>query len=269
MPAMSDPRVHAALVFVLAILASALAVVAWFDAQPSVPAAVAPREAPRPVHDPGARIAAEVPAGNGERAVRREAPATTPPAADPRAAEPQVGAARVIGRLVGSAGEAQPGGWVDLHALAVDAGTRPSVQRVLVARDGSFALTELPAGRYVLVAGAPLHRTARHGPFRIDERSVLELGAMTLDEGHALHVSVQDAAGSPVVGARLELLPVAAEAAGTRRARSDAEGTCQFDGLAPGLRRLRVQAEGFAARELDGIDPSLGRVAITLERDAR
>lgn len=269
MLAVSDPRVHAALVFVLAIVVSALAVVAWFDAKPQGPASVAPRPAPLSVHDAGARITGGLPAGSGERAARREAPAATPPAADPRAVERPAGAARVIGRLVGSAGEAQPSGWVDLHALAVDAGTRPSVQRVLVARDGSFALTELPAGRYVLVAGAPLHRTARHGPFRIDERTVLELGAMTLDQGHALHVSVQDAAGTPIVGARLELLPVAAEAAGTRRARSDAEGTCGFDGLAPGARRLRVQAEGFAARELDGIDPSLGRVAITLERDAR
>lgn len=95
----------------------------------------------------------------------------------------------------------------------------------------------------------------------------LELGDLFLARGAALDVRVVDAAGTPVVGARVGLAGhVAGEVQrGFAGKLTDAEGRAHFGGLLPGARELLVAADGLAkAKPRFELPPGLPRLALTV-----
>ncbi|RMH01690.1 MAG: carboxypeptidase regulatory-like domain-containing protein [Planctomycetota bacterium] len=137
--------------------------------------------------------------------------------------------------------------------------------RTVADEDGGFEFRRVAAGDYALVAEAPAG-SARIEPLTLGDRN--EPVEVRLSGGDALVVAVRDAAGRPVVGAKVRARSAAAAdafpaPAGAGRIRfrrgpgsgrtgnTDPAGEIRFLGLEPGPWSLRVSADGFADRDLE------------------
>lgn len=109
--------------------------------------------------------------------------------------------------------------------------------------EGRFVLRDVPATRITLyVVGSP----GRAAYLTVDVLGgrVTDVGDVVLAEAASLTVRVVDAAGSPVLGAEVDVDETPFE-----RQTVDAAGSTTFGPLAPGCYRVRARADAFANAE--------------------
>jgi hypothetical protein len=125
--------------------------------------------------------------------------------------------------------------------------------------DGRFTVTGVVPGTWGLVIGAP--GAVRHTitDLVVAEAATLDLGEIALRHGHRVTGRVRDAAGNPVVGARVHVDRAAADEqpwkdwlSGAQHARSDADGAFRFDDI-------DVQHAGPARPSIGASHPAHGR----------
>lgn len=129
-------------------------------------------------------------------------------------------------------------------------GGEGTAYRASTDKEGRFSFERLDAGRYELVARPRGKAKAQHAPSEpmrvvIDEDRVTRGVKIELPAALAIVGVVKDAQGAPVSGA--EVFASAKEQRGAGdRARTNAEGRFELQGLAPGTYEVSATKDGFA-----------------------
>jgi protocatechuate 3,4-dioxygenase beta subunit len=143
---------------------------------------------------------------------------------------------------------------------------RPVVHNVNEDDDGRFTLTGVRAGSYELTILAE-----GHGPERVDvvleAGQSLDLGEIRMHAEAKISGRVVDQDGRPIEAASVQRAqgglrgnPVLQLFLGnSNRARTDAEGRFQLEGLHPGTLRLSAAADGFATVTCDRLELTAGQ----------
>jgi hypothetical protein len=153
--------------------------------------------------------------------------------------------------------------------LTVPGAVTQVVRTVKSGEEGAFALTEVPAGRYLLRADlggfspASVAISLRPGE---SVTSLLRLEPIQLLEGR-----VEDRERRPIAQAALFAWPLGGGSSKTNviESASDAEGKFALAGLAPGPWTVMVEAPGFGTLRLERVDVPSRPLVLKLEGEAR
>jgi hypothetical protein len=131
------------------------------------------------------------------------------------------------------------------------AGRKEISSRTIPAGDGSFLLTEVPRGRYVVVVRAVgSSENGASDPIDVAHRPVRDLRIVVGPYGSVSGVVVRADDGEPVPGARISCREAFTRSVGTT---SGPDGAFHLSGISPGNRVLAVSADDLA----DGSTPGL------------
>lgn len=136
----------------------------------------------------------------------------------------------------------------------------PSMLKSFRGDDGSFELTNLPAGPADLIVEAPGFVRAEVPNLVVEEGKVVEGVEVVLEPGTRLSGRVLSPDGGPVSGARVEVQAEERRSMAMVRggidATTDGSGEYSIQGIAQGEQRLRASRDGFVADvktiEVDG-----------------
>jgi len=133
--------------------------------------------------------------------------------------------------------------------LLVGSGDGTPMAAIRTDERGRFRADRIPPGAYALVGSAPGHATRRVTLWVLGGHN--RSGTLELARSALLSGVVVDGKGKPVPGARVEARERLDDVGVPASARSDSAGRFTLHGLASGVHRLRVSADGYmeAARE--------------------
>ncbi len=156
-------------------------------------------------------------------------------------------------------------------AVALIPAETPAIYGTSTAEDGRYAFSGLPTDVYSVVVIPPRGGRARKDGIRVRAlfRSIVDFdfaqpaGAAPLPsppaagdgaagEASVLTCAIHNATRQPVPDALVQVFPVGREG-GARRVRTDAEGGCRIEGIAPGTYRILVVAPGFVTWILEPV----------------
>ncbi len=149
----------------------------------------------------------------------------------------------------------QTGGVPELFAVTV--GGQPA--RPFATEDGTFEITDVPSGSYVVAITGPTFRKQFVGEVVVPVGRIVDMGRLVINRGRTIRGRVVDVdgvaipgavvvGGTTVVGASssIEHETAAEDALGTRRIRADERGHYELRGMGSG--RLFVLADANAGR---------------------
>jgi large repetitive protein len=176
-------------------------------------------------------------------------------------AEPQAG---VRGRVVSANG--RPLAEATVRLLSPDK-VSDAVREVTTGRDGTFAIEEVPVGRFLLRAERPGF-SAASVPVTLQPddsvTTVLRLTSIQLLEG-----VVQDGQGRPLAQAALFAWPAGGAQVGVVESSSGADGRFALAGLSAGSWTVMVEAPGFGTLRLERVDVPSRPLVLRMEGEVR
>jgi len=153
----------------------------------------------------------------------------------------------------GPGGRAGGAGRAVVRALRAFAGDASAGPQAIHSEDGAFALEDVPAGTWEVVAQAKGYQSARVGGVAVEEGGTREGVEVRLTPGNAIRGRVLDGAGGvPVLDASVTLQRAGgggralAQLMGDSDARTDGDGRFTIEGLAPGSYTVVAQHPDFA-----------------------
>ncbi len=175
---------------------------------------------------------------------------------------------RVTGRVTGPGGSALAGVSVRLDFMAPGGGRvmRAPINNTMTATDenGDFTLEAMEPGEKTFNFSRSGYLTAtKTATLSGDETRV----DVQLSSGQRLTGVVVTEGGSPVADATVNA-QTAAEGMGFRTTRTDANGTFQFEGLAPGRYTFSASKSGYADGVSRDVDITSGSVRVVLKTGA-
>lgn len=170
------------------------------------------------------------------------------------------------GRVLDERGRPVPGAQVSVHSTGSLSGST-MMSDESTAADGRYRLEGLDFGPHVVSATAGDRTVRASVDISLDVQSL----DLRFEEQASVSGRVADAAGAPVLGAGVFLIPAEREGERARRVTSGADGTFAFPAVSRGTYRLIVLAEGFGVnppeevrvdRDLAGLDLRLSPGAV-------
>jgi large repetitive protein len=153
----------------------------------------------------------------------------------------------------GPGGRPGAGGGRMARVIRAFAGGANAGPQAVHSEDGAFALEDVPAGTWEVVAQAKGYQSARVGGVAVDEGGTREGVEIRLNPGHAIRGRVLDGAGGvPILDASVTLQRAGgggralAQLMGESDARTDGEGRFAIEGLAPGSYTVVAQHPDYA-----------------------
>ncbi len=135
--------------------------------------------------------------------------------------------------------------------------------------DGVHTLRNLPVGRFRLELTLDDFEPVEREDVRLREGATRDLGTIVLRAGHGIRGRVIDADGDPVAGAPVSATWSHDDRFVSRRKATDEEGSFRFAGITEEhVRKLRVDASGFATYERERVPVDGDELEIVLERSA-
>jgi hypothetical protein len=142
--------------------------------------------------------------------------------------------------------------------------------------DGSFRLSNVPAGRYALVVSAPQRLSATVPDVAVAEGQVVDVGTVKLAAGGVVRGTAVDPSGGPVSGASIyaSMRPQAGRAPGwPGEVTTDAAGDFELKGLTPGRVEIGAYHPNHAPADRVAVDVDLAKpvtdVRLVLPRGGR
>ncbi len=181
-----------------------------------------------------------------------------------RRSPPPEARAEVRGRVVSTNGRALADATVRLLSPEK---VSTAIKEVVSARDGSFTVSDVPPGRYLLRAERPGFSSASVPiTLQADDAvsSVLRLASIQLLEG-----VVQDGQGRPLAQAALFAWPAGGAQVGVVESSSGVDGHFALAGLSPGAWTLMVEAPGFGTLRLERVDVPSRPLVLRLQGEVR
>jgi large repetitive protein len=142
-----------------------------------------------------------------------------------------------------------------------------AIRAVTTGRDGTFAVDDLPVGRFLLRAERPGF-SAASVPVTLQPSdsvtTVLRLASIQLLEG-----VVQDGQGRPLAQAALFAWPAGGAQIGVVESSSGADGRFALAGLSTGAWTVMVEAPGFGTLRLERVDVPSRPLVLRLQGEVR
>jgi large repetitive protein len=142
-----------------------------------------------------------------------------------------------------------------------------AIREVSTGRDGTFAVQDLPVGRFLLRAERPGFSPASV-PVTLQASdsvtTVLRMASIQLLEG-----VVQDGQGRPLAQAALFAWPAGGAQVGVVESLSGSDGRFALAGLSPGAWTLMVEAPGFGTLRLERVDLPSRPLVLRLQGEVR
>lgn len=133
--------------------------------------------------------------------------------------------------------------------------------------EGHFRITGIQPGRYDVTLLPAGHREIEIEGLRVPAGAEVDLGTHVGRPGATLSGYVFDDLGEPIQGAKLQGLYLRDSTAMSRSAKTEADGRFVLGGLTEGpLLWLKIEAEGHAPKNEQGVDPDQTDYEIVLER---
>lgn len=121
--------------------------------------------------------------------------------------------------------------------------------------EGRFAIAVVPAGEWLVLAIAPGLRPGESAPLQTLADADADAGEIRLTRGHRLAVRARDAGGAPVAGAEVSWrggeTVLGMLTAGSKPARTGADGAVMLEALPSAEIEVRVEHEDFARERRD------------------